>query len=143
MLIIQCKSGGIIFAVRPHIIRYGLMGWISQSLVEILCGYGIQMPCVIPGHLPIEHTVERFGHFSEHCQVSRLGNNVIVENAGKRVTLSTTDEIETGENYGNEELPAGWVSRRFDVKVPCATLVWKSRISSMTVLTAEIDCSAI
>jgi hypothetical protein len=35
---------------------------------------------------------------------------------------------------------AGWVSRRFDRKAPCATLAWRGRISGRTVLRTLVEC---
>jgi hypothetical protein len=33
---------------------------------------------------------------------------------------------------------AGWVSRRFDRKQPCATLVWRARLAGPTELATEL-----
>jgi len=42
---------------------------------------------------------------------------------------------------GDVERPAGWVSRRYDVKTPTTTLVWLAEISGETTLRTVIDCA--
>lgn len=87
------------------------------------------------------HSVERFWHFAEHCKVILCSEGVQV--IGKRVNLHFTfngdKNLEIELHHGNVDMPCGWVSRRYDVKVPTTTLVVSSRISSSTTLMTNID----
>lgn len=85
------------------------------------------------------HTVERYWHFSEHCQVSLQGHVINAENNGVRIAIRCT-ETEIMEAFGDPERPAGWVSRRFDVKVPATSIVCRNRISGTAALKTVIDC---
>jgi len=87
------------------------------------------------------HVVERFWHFSEHCQLEVEGSAIIAENQGVRIRLAPVGEaVEANLKRGDEAEHLGWVSRRFDVKEPTHTLVWRSRITGATTLETRITC---
>jgi hypothetical protein len=86
-----------------------------------------------------EHSVERFWHFPERCSVKLEGRRVVASNDGIEVSLEAPDHHGDVEIFhGDEQTPLGWVSRRFDVKVPAATAVWGERIRGKTVLRTTI-----
>lgn len=88
------------------------------------------------------HVVERFWHFSEACLVSAKDQSIVVENKGVNITLAPQEKnIEMLEYTGNEDPPAGWISRRLDEKVPTRTVVWRSRVTGNSHLETVIDCS--
>ncbi|MGH8501116.1 MAG: alginate lyase family protein [Gammaproteobacteria bacterium] len=88
------------------------------------------------------HIIERPWHFSEHCTVRETDDGVVVTNAGETITLKCSDRDVTALRFsGDAERPAGWVSRRYDVKIPTTTLVWLKEIDGETTLRAVIDCS--
>jgi len=87
------------------------------------------------------HTVECYWHFSESCAVQIAGRTVKAVNHGRTITLTMADtDHEIQLLKGNTTRPAGWVSRRFDVKVPSPTVVRKAAIQGNTTLTTEITC---
>jgi len=87
------------------------------------------------------HLVERYWHFSEHCQLIVEESAVIVENQGVRIRLAPEGvPVEVLVKRGDEAEHLGWVSRHFAVKEPTNTLVWRSRISGATTLEARITC---
>lgn len=86
-----------------------------------------------------QHAVERFWHFAEQCEVSVDGRDVIAVNNGVTLRLQGKED-ETPELFkGDEELPLGWVSRRFDVKEPITTAVFSSTITGTTRLQTVIS----
>lgn len=77
-----------------------------------------------------EHTAEWFWHFSEQCQVVQEGQYLIAKNSSYQlIILPPEGNMLKTIYWGDETLPVGWVSRRFGVKVPTTTLVWKTTIS--------------
>jgi len=40
--------------------------------------------------------------------------------------------MKPGLYQGDDEIPLGWISRRFDSKVPCPTIVWKGTFTGKT-----------
>lgn len=86
------------------------------------------------------HTVERVWHFGEHCRISTRGSVILVENAGVRAIFTPQEEdVECILLRQSDYPPGGWVSRRFDVKAPSCTVVWKSRIKGDTLLGTTIE----
>ena len=87
------------------------------------------------------HVVERCWHFSEQCRVSLQGSTVVAENGPVRVTLRSLEtDCEIRHLRGSDDPPGGWVSRRFDVKVPADSLYCISRIQGTTELVTQIEC---
>jgi hypothetical protein len=86
-----------------------------------------------------DHTVERFWHFSEHCRVTLRRGTVIAINDGIEVRLEVPDDNgEVTLHWGDDQIPLGWVSRRFDVKTPTVTAVWRNSIRETSRLTTVI-----
>ena len=85
------------------------------------------------------HNVERFWHFSEFCEVDYIDNGISAIQNGAEVSMYFSDiDAEISILRGDESMPAGWVSRSFDVKVPASTVVVCNRIHGNTILNAEI-----
>ena len=75
------------------------------------------------------HTLEGFWHFSDACEVARSGHVITAVNHPQRMTLTLpqgADEIFLAQ--GDEQRPAGWISRAFDAKSPAPTVGWKKQI---------------
>lgn len=87
-----------------------------------------------------EHRVERFWHLAEDCQILEREVEVVARKRDvtlrirSRGTAAMTIEVVRGR----EDPPLGWVSRRFDVKVPTSTLVISDTITGATTLETEI-----
>lgn len=87
------------------------------------------------------HRVERCWHFSEKCRVSLEGTTVTAENGPVRVTLRPLEPVvEVRRLRGSEDPPGGWVSRRFDVKVPAESLYFVNDLRGTTELKTTIEC---
>lgn len=70
------------------------------------------------------HKVEQFWHFSENCRVSIQGQDVKVINGDNALYLNFhAADVSIDVWCGSDDPPIGWVSRRFDVKVPTSTIV--------------------
>jgi len=85
------------------------------------------------------HRAERCWHFSEMCEVTIVGNSVTARNGPVTVTLrplESSTEVRTFR--GSEDPPAGWVSRRFDVKVPSTSVFFVNEINNSTALATEM-----
>ncbi|MCG6868806.1 MAG: heparinase II/III family protein [Gammaproteobacteria bacterium] len=86
------------------------------------------------------HTAERVWHFGEQCRISTRGSTILVENAGVRATFTPQEkDVECLLLSQSDSPPGGWVSRRFDVKAPAFTVVWKSKIKGTTRLGSTIE----
>lgn len=70
-----------------------------------------------------EHSVELFWHFAEDCEVSCEGGTIAVGKSGVRLRLACPEGMRVRLARGEASPPLGWVSRSFDVKVPCTTVV--------------------
>jgi len=86
------------------------------------------------------HKVDINWHFSEQCdvresegrlRVSRDGHEIALEMRAKSAVLSLW--------RGNEERPAGWVSRRFGLKTPAWTANWHAEIVGPASFVTVID----
>jgi hypothetical protein len=87
------------------------------------------------------HAIERCWHFSEDCDVSVEGASVIAENNGLTVRIVAEDPSTRIVCLTGSENPiGGWVSRRFDKKVPSTSVYFADDINSFTVLRARISC---
>lgn len=74
------------------------------------------------------HTVETCWHFSEDCAVSVEGKTVLAENSGVQLRLRPSAVEDIIVLKGEESPIGGWISRRFDIKVPTTTIVCRSTI---------------
>lgn len=71
------------------------------------------------------HRAELCWHISDECDVEVIGSAVLVRARGVRLTMSVApDEIVPRLFRGISEPPAGWISRKYDVKSPASTVVW-------------------
>jgi hypothetical protein len=87
-----------------------------------------------------EHTVEIFFHCHEGCEVREVpgGFDIAREGIVLRLRWPLAAAGESRLLRGCVAPIAGWVSRRFDRKQPCATLVWRARLSGRTHLATEL-----
>lgn len=88
------------------------------------------------------HEVELHWHFSEHGEVALSERRVIARHGNVTLEmempgLAWIPSIACGQ----EHPPLGWISRRFDEKIPTATVVWQGRITGMTKLVTDIKLS--
>jgi Heparinase II/III-like protein/Heparinase II/III N-terminus len=87
------------------------------------------------------HVVERCWHFSEECRVTLEGSSVIAEHGPVRVTLRPVEAVgEVRMLKGSEDPPAGWISRRFDVKSPTNSVYFVDEIRGTSEFRTRIHC---
>ncbi len=85
------------------------------------------------------HQVELFWHFAESCHVSLNDGTVLAKSSGVEITLAFSGlacDIELFQ--GDEDLPLGWISRRFDEKTPIYSIRRRATISGTTEFITEI-----
>jgi Heparinase II/III-like protein/Heparinase II/III N-terminus len=88
------------------------------------------------------HLIEMHWHLSEHCRVELRADHVWVEYGGVVMTLKWPAGSTARQARGQDAPPLGWISRRFDAKVPCTTIVvsqhvrgnWRGRTEIRVVL---------
>ena len=88
-----------------------------------------------------EHDVELFFHAHEDCAVREIWGGVEIERGAVRLRLALPPGIpaEVQVLRGSVAPIAGWVSRRFDRKVPSPTIAWKARLAKTTVLRTILE----
>ena len=88
------------------------------------------------------HDIELFFHCSERCRVSPIPGGYALVQSGRtlRITLPRADGASSHVRRGGVDPICGWVSRRFDLKEPAPTIVWRARVDRETVLHSEIIC---
>jgi hypothetical protein len=85
------------------------------------------------------HAVERWWHFSEKCNVTVASHEIHAENQGSRIRLDPgIGQVHVYRGSGHPI--AGWVSRRFDVKVPSTSICVRSDIRGTMALHTTIAC---
>lgn len=77
-----------------------------------------------------EHTIELNWHFAEMCEVRIESDRVQAAVANVSVQMTMPDSTcKPGLVRGRDEPPSGWISRRFDEKVPASTITWREKIT--------------
>jgi len=74
------------------------------------------------------HQVEIFWHFAPDCSVTHTGNRVVVAANETSLTLELPPTLVCELARGHEVPPLGWVSPRFDTRMPSHTLVGRAAI---------------
>lgn len=91
-----------------------------------------------------QHQAECRWHFSEACDVWLEDNVLYARNGDNVVHLHLFHPaFKFALHRGEEHPPCGWVSRRFDVKIPAVTAVVPFAVQGKTVLVTEIVCPDI
>lgn len=85
------------------------------------------------------HEIVRPWHFAESLQPEVRGNAIHVSVGRFRVRLVAAEEqTSTARYHAGTAEQGGWISRRFGVKVPTTTLVWRSAIQGTAALRTYI-----
>jgi len=86
------------------------------------------------------HEVEVFFHLNENCEIAEVRAGTFrISNQGKHLKLRfLSGDLKTQLYMGSENPICGWVSRTFDVKQPCFTLVARTKVTGPTDLQTEI-----
>jgi hypothetical protein len=89
-----------------------------------------------------EHDIELLFHCSERCQVEAVLGGYVIKQGNKSILLELprVDGAASEVLIGGVAPIFGWVSRRFDNKLPAPTVVWRARLKGEIVLRTEIVC---
>jgi hypothetical protein len=88
------------------------------------------------------HTIELYFHCSEQCTIEAAARDCAIGN-GSRIVSLKLPRVPNGEvniYLGSVTPILGWISRRFDEKLPSPTIVWRGTVTGSTVLRTEISC---
>jgi hypothetical protein len=158
----QSESGGTFMWLRKA--RARLIGWQSSTEEDVLEGTHDgyrrltdpvthrrritldkrQRRLIVDDHLDMQsaHDVELHFHCNEASRVAQHTEGTLIELEDVAVSIQLPDT--TGARVqicrGQMNPPLGWVSRRFDVRVPAPTLVWRARLCGPTALRTVIQC---
>jgi hypothetical protein len=85
------------------------------------------------------HAIEVAWHWAENAEVALDGDGVTCSHGLARARMSCeTPGFVVGLHRGQETPILGWVSRRFERKVPTTTTVWRGRITGSTEIVTRI-----
>ncbi len=87
------------------------------------------------------HQVELFWHFAPDCSVTHSGNRVVVAGNGASLTLELPPTLLCELARGREVPPLGWVSPRFDTRMPSHTLVGRAAIQGNARFVTQMQVS--
>jgi hypothetical protein len=87
------------------------------------------------------HTIEMFWHFAESCEVTLDGTRATVRRGGARLEMQLPQGLRCELARGREDVPLGWVSRRFDQRVPTSTLLARGTTSGNARLVTRLELS--
>lgn len=86
-----------------------------------------------------KHVIQIFWHFAEQCIVRIQNKKVVVSVGNIGLTMTMIDQnISPKLIIGSDAPVGGWVSRRFDYKVPTTTVVWEMNITKNIELTTQV-----
>jgi hypothetical protein len=77
------------------------------------------------------HHIEIFWHFADECRVSLNADAATATREGAALALNWPESLTARVLRGSEDPPQGWVSPRFDTKVPADTLIVSGSISGV------------
>ena len=85
-----------------------------------------------------EHEVELLFHWAEDCRVEAVAEGFLIERDGITLRLALPADG-SAEIYRGSLAPIyGWISRGYDRRAPTRTIVWRTKLSSPTLLRTEI-----
>ena len=79
-----------------------------------------------------EHEIEMFWHLNDSCSVEVRGEQVVARTQGCELSLQAPTGMVIDHIRGAEELPLGWISRSFDMRLPCSVIRTATRICGTT-----------
>ena len=86
-----------------------------------------------------EHHIDICWQFAESLDLHRVDDRVVVESPTLRVDLACDAATQIGTHRGSDAPIAGWVSRRFDTKVPAWCARWTGQIRGDTSVVTTIS----
>jgi hypothetical protein len=77
------------------------------------------------------HHIEIFWHFANECRLSLNADSATATREGAALALNWPEPLTARVLRGSDDPPQGWVSPRFDTKVPADTLIVSGSISGV------------
>src|SRR5262249_21511612 len=87
------------------------------------------------------HQVEIFWHFAPDCSVTHTGNRVLATANDVVLALELPPTLTCELTRGRETPPLGWVSPRFDTRMPSHTLVGRAAVSGNARFVTQMQLS--
>jgi hypothetical protein len=88
------------------------------------------------------HEIELCWHFAEACTVNCNGGSIVADAGVVRLTMTMEgNPLSPKLLRGEEDPPAGWISRSFDVKTPTTSVVWSGEIQGKVRLLTRLGLS--
>ncbi len=87
------------------------------------------------------HEIELFWHFGEKCCLEDQQGHINIRNGGVTLRLAMKNPTNV-KHYivsGDDDIPLGWVSRRFGVKEPASTIMFSEKIYGDTKFLTEFQ----
>lgn len=85
------------------------------------------------------HEIELFWHFDDACSIKLATDSATATKHGRNIFLAFFGpRCESSLHRGDESLPLGWISRRFDIKTPTTTLRRQASIAGDSEFVTEI-----
>jgi hypothetical protein len=85
------------------------------------------------------HFVEIFFHFPEYVTIERSADSVVVGVRDRHIRIHAEHNLISECFHGDEKIPLGWISYRFDSKIPAYTLRYSGQIPGPATLTTMIE----
>jgi len=87
------------------------------------------------------HRIELFWHFSDECEAVLSTDEVLCRSGNVAVRLRWPPGFTARISRGSEDMPAGWVSRGYDRRMPCSTVIFTGEVSANWQGTSTIEVS--
>jgi hypothetical protein len=84
------------------------------------------------------HQVETYWHFSENCEVKVVGSTIYVKQEGKSIQVVFEDNAKLLKYEASLSPLSGWISRSFDKKVPCTTVIAAYEINGTSLIKTDL-----
>jgi hypothetical protein len=89
-----------------------------------------------------QHEIELCWHFAEDCTVNCSGGSIVADAGAVRLTMAMEGSpLSPKLLRGEEDPPAGWISRSFDAKMPMTSIVWGGEIQGKVRLLTRLGLS--
>ena len=88
------------------------------------------------------HNIEIFFHFPEYAGCEKRPDGFTIRARESSLRIRAEHDLRGEVFRGDDQLPLGWISYRFDIKEPSCTLRFAGTISGTTTLVTHIDLPA-
>lgn len=91
-----------------------------------------------------KHKIEIHWHCHEAAEVTVQNTQVSIVRGTYEIKISFSDQrFSVRLARGEENPPLGWISRSFDYKTPCTTIVWSGEVAGNCILETKLNLNQI